>query len=57
MSKHYLIEAKFGKTWVVIRKINAHKEALDYVREGAWESYPLRVIRVVKTVVFESKES
>lgn len=49
----YQVEAKFGSKWVVLRKHNLHRDALHDVKESSGESYPLRIVRVVKTVVFE----
>ena len=53
MSKQYEIQAKFGKSWVTIEKTTRQTDALHYVKERAGENYPMRVVRVVKTVVFE----
>lgn len=58
MIKDYYVEAKFGniKKWHLIKSFKTHKAALEYVSNGAPVRYPLRVVRVVRTVVFgESK--
>lgn len=55
MTKTYQVEAKFGKQWVVIHKETRQTDALSYVKDHSGESYPMRVVRVTKTVVFEDK--
>lgn len=55
MSKKYDVEAKFGKTWVVVESMTLQTDAMHYVKEHIGERYPMRIIRVVKTVVFEDK--
>lgn len=58
MTKTYHIEAKFGGKWTLIKKIRLHAEALDYVRGQTTEdrNYPLRVVRIVRTVVLKESE-
>lgn len=60
MSKHYYVEAKFGKikTWHLIKTFTRQSDAIDYVseHEAGLDKYPLRIIRVVRTVVFEDKK-
>jgi hypothetical protein len=53
MSKQYEIQVKFGKTWVIVEKKNLYNDALHYVKENSGETYPMRIIRVIKTIVFE----
>jgi len=53
MSKTYQVEAKFGSKWIVLRKHSLQTDALHDVKINGGESYPLRIVRVVKTVVFE----
>lgn len=54
--KNYYIEAYFNKKWNIIRTEKAYKVALKYVMEVSPVKYPVRIVRVVRTVVFgESK--
>ena len=55
MSKTYEVHAKFGKTWVIVETKTLQTDALHYVKEHSGERYPMKVIRVVRTVVFEEK--
>jgi hypothetical protein len=57
MTKDYYVEAKFGKTrWTLVKHYKTHKDALEYVKDAGAVKYPLRVVRVVRTVIFgESK--
>lgn len=56
MAKQYEIQAKFGKTWVILEKVTRQNDALHYVKENSGERYPMRIVRVVKTVVFEESK-
>lgn len=55
MSKEYRVEVKFGKTWVHVDKYTRQTDALHHIKENSGERYPMRIVRVVKTVVFEEK--
>jgi hypothetical protein len=57
MTKDYYVEAKFNKTrWTLVKAFKNHKDALEYVKDAGAVKYPLRVVRVVRTVIFgESK--
>lgn len=55
MSKVYIVEIKFGKAWIHVDKYTRHTDALHHVKENSGERYPMRIVRVVKTVVFEEK--
>jgi hypothetical protein len=57
MTKDYYIEIKFkGNKWTLVKTEKSHKEALEYVRENSGEKYPMRVVRVVRTVVFDGSK-
>lgn len=56
MSKRYDIETKFGSKWVIIDSKTIFADALHHVKEHGGEKYPLRIVRVVKTIVFEDKK-
>lgn len=58
MTKIYHIEAKFGSQWILVKKIKLHVDALNYVKEQTTEdrNYPLRIVRIVRTVVLKEKE-
>lgn len=55
MSKEYRVEVKLGKTWIYIDKFTRHTDALHHIKENSGEKYPMRILRIVKTVVFEEK--
>lgn len=56
MTRSYQIQALFGKTWIITHSFTRHNEALHFVKEHTDRKYPLRIVRVVKTVVFEEKK-
>ena len=53
MGKNYYIEAKFGNRWTLIGVSKQQKNALEYVKNPGAVKYPMRVVRVVRTVVFD----
>lgn len=55
MSKQYEVQVQFGKTWAIVAKYTRQTDALHYVKEHSGETYPMRIVRIVKTVVFEGK--
>lgn len=55
MSKQYQVQVQFGKTWVTVSTNTRQTDALHYIKENSGETYPMRIVRVVKTVVFEGK--
>jgi len=56
MTKMYYVEVKFGnKNWHLIKSFTRHTDALHYVKENSREKYPMRVVRVVRAIVFEEK--
>lgn len=57
MSKVYQVEAKFQKNrWTLIETFTRQTDALHYTNEYSAEKYAIRIIRVVRTVVFEDKK-
>lgn len=56
MSKHYQVQAQFGKSWITVKTEQFHKDALDYIAKAKSARYPFRIVRVVKTVIFEEKK-
>lgn len=56
MSKKFEIQAQFGKSWVTVKTEPFHKDALEYITRASGTKYPFRIVRVVKTVVFEEKK-
>jgi len=56
LSKKFQIQAQFGKTWIIIKSEQYYKDALDYIRKSSGARYPYRIVRVVKTVMFEEKK-
>lgn len=49
----YEIQAKFGKTWVTVETKDRHADALHDIRERVGENYPMRLVRVTRTVILE----
>ena len=56
MSKQYYIEVKFGTRWQLVKTETRHTDALHYIKENSGERYPMRIVRVVRTVVFEESK-
>lgn len=56
MSKYYYVEGKFGTKWVLLDSYTRQTDALHHVKEKAGERYPLRVVKVERTIVFEEKK-
>lgn len=56
MTKSFQVQAQFGKTWVIIKSGPFYKDALNYIRKANSSTYPYRIVRVVKTVVFEESK-
>lgn len=56
MSKEYRVEVQFGKTWIHVDRFNRHTDALHHIKEHSGERYPMRIVRIVKTIVFEEKK-
>lgn len=53
-TKNYYIEIWMGGKWKLIHTEKRHKDALEWVRERTGEErYPVRIVRVVRTTVFE----
>jgi hypothetical protein len=54
MTKDYYVEVKLNsKRWTLISTYKRHKDALDYVASRKPDKYPLRIVRITRTVVFE----
>lgn len=57
MSKVYNVECKLDtKKWTLMHVATQQKDAMHYVKENPSRNYPLRIVRVVRTVVFEEKK-
>lgn len=56
MMKNYYVEIKLGKKWILKASFARHTDALHYVKENAGEHYPMRIIRSVRTVVFDGEK-
>ncbi len=56
MSKEYRVEVKFGNTWVHVDKFSRQTDALHHIKVNSGERYPMRIVRIVKTIVFEEKK-
>lgn len=54
--KHFYVEIKLtAGRWTLREVFTRHTDALHYVKENAGHKYPMRIVRVVRTVVFEGK--
>jgi hypothetical protein len=57
MSKFYYVEVKLNnKKWVLASSHTRHTDALHYVKENCGERYPMRIVRVVRTIVFNGEK-
>ena len=53
MTKDYYVEIKLKpKRWVLVKTFKRHSDALDHIRENVGERYPMRIVKVVRTIVF-----
>lgn len=50
--KDYYLEIWLGTRWGLIRTFKRHGDALNELRERVGERYPMRIVRVERTVVF-----
>jgi len=56
--KSYQVQVKFTKdTWATVKELPTQGSAMEYIHDNVNEDsrYPMRIVRVVKTVVFEGK--
>jgi len=55
--KYYEVQIKFEKEWFTLEVFKKQVEALHHVKVRVSENdrYPMRIVRVDKTVVFEGK--
>lgn len=56
MAKHYYVEIKVGTRWVLKGIYTRQTDAFHFVKETAGEKYPMRVIRVIRSVVFNGEK-
>ncbi len=57
MSKKYNVEISLTKNkWICVDTFTRHTDALHCVRERVGDNYPMRIVRIVKTIVFEEKK-
>jgi uncharacterized protein YbdZ (MbtH family) len=57
MTKFYYIETKLGAKWRLVHTERRQTEALQYVKDHAGEKYPMRIVRVIRTIVFDGSKS
>jgi hypothetical protein len=57
VSKFYYVEIKFGTRWTLVETHTRQTDALQYVKDNSGEKYPMRIVRVVRTVVFDGSKS
>lgn len=54
MGKEYYVEARLHTNrWTLLKTERRQTDALQYVKDHAGEKYPMRIVRVTRTVVFE----
>ena len=57
MNKNYYVEIKLGyNKWILKASFSRHTDALHFVKENAGEKYPMRIVRVVRTIVFNGEK-
>jgi hypothetical protein len=56
MTKVYYVEIKLGAKWALQKSFTKQTDAMHYVKEHAGEKYPFRIIRSVRTVVFDGEK-
>jgi hypothetical protein len=57
VSKYYLIEAKLSANkWTLIKTETRQVDALAYIKESSFRIYPLRIVRVTRTIVFNGEK-
>lgn len=57
MMKDYYVEVKFHTNrWTLIKTFKRQGEAMEFIKEQVDNRYPLRITRVVRTVVFEDNK-
>jgi hypothetical protein len=52
VSKTYRVEIKLGKTWILKQLFSRHTDALHFLKECVGERYPMRIVCVIKTIIF-----
>lgn len=57
MSKYYNVEVKAGAKWHLLHVATRHTDALHWCMKHNTEhtKYPMRIVRVVRTTVFEDR--
>lgn len=58
MMKSYQVQVKFAKdTWTIIENFPRQSDAMHFIKDRITEDsmYPMRIVRIVKTIVFEGK--
>jgi hypothetical protein len=56
MSKFYYVEIKLGTKWTLVDTFTRQTDALHHVKENSGEKYPMRIVRVVRTIVFDGEK-
>lgn len=56
MTKTYNVEIKLGTRWTLQKVFTRHTDALHYVKENAGEKYPFRIVRNIRSVVFDGEK-
>jgi hypothetical protein len=56
MTKFYNVEIKLGSRWTLTKVFTRHTDALHYIKENSGERYPYRIIRVIRSIVFDGEK-
>jgi len=57
MVKDYYVEVKFhANRWTLLKTFKRQGDAMGFIEEQVDNVYPLRITKVVRTVVFEDKK-
>ncbi len=55
-SRRFLIQARMSKTkWITLKIERTLIEAYDYLKNRESHDYPFRIVRIVRTIVFEEE--
>jgi hypothetical protein len=58
MIKDYYLEIWLNTRWHLVDTFKNHREALENIAERAGDRYPMRLVKVTRTIVFgEGKEN
>ena len=56
MSKNYYVEVKVSGKWILKERCTRQVDALHSVKINAGEKYPMRIVKVIRTVIFDGEK-